>query len=141
MQLSSSSTRSRDLPPQLRDRLHPSLLGTAGHVTGEEGHLTSLTRWRAACDISARSFGLLTNYEQPIMKHRRCCARRAMRLFSCFAAARAACVSTRLGESDKGEVTRGALWNQKPKKVIRVRNQRWKLPRQILSLKYKYDQL
>ena len=57
---------SRDLPPQSRDQLHPSLLGTAGHVTGEEGHVTSLTSWRAACDISAQSFGLPTIYERPI---------------------------------------------------------------------------
>ena len=35
-------------------------------MTGEEGHVTSLTSWRAACDISARSFGLPTNYERPI---------------------------------------------------------------------------
>ena len=35
-------------------------------MTGEEGHVTSLTSWRAACDISARSFGLPTKYERPI---------------------------------------------------------------------------
>ena len=46
---------------------HEILLGAAGHVTGEEGHVTSLTSWRAACDISARSFGLPTNYERPIV--------------------------------------------------------------------------
>ena len=40
---------------------------SVGHVTGEEGHVTSLTSWRAACDISARSFGLPTNYERPIV--------------------------------------------------------------------------
>ena len=28
--------------------------------------MTSLTSWRAACDISARSFGLPTIYERPI---------------------------------------------------------------------------
>ena len=38
----------------------------ADHVIGEGGHVTSLTSWRAACDISARSFGLPTNYEWPI---------------------------------------------------------------------------
>ena len=41
---------------------------SAGHVTGEEGHVTSLTSWRAACDISARSFGLPTIYERPIIE-------------------------------------------------------------------------
>ena len=29
--------------------------------------MTSLTSWRAACDISARSFGLPTIYERPII--------------------------------------------------------------------------
>ena len=29
--------------------------------------MTSLTSWRAACDISARSFGLPTIYERPIV--------------------------------------------------------------------------
>ena len=66
MQLSSSLMRSRDLPPQSRDQLYPISWGAAGHVTGEEGHVTSLTSWRAACDISARSFGLPTIYERPI---------------------------------------------------------------------------
>ena len=32
--------------------------------------MTSLTSWRAACDISARSFGLPTNYERPIISPR-----------------------------------------------------------------------
>ena len=67
MQLSSSLTRSRDLSPQSRDQLYPISVGTAGHVTGQEGHVTSLTSWRDACDISARSFGLPTIYERPIM--------------------------------------------------------------------------
>ena len=67
MQLSSSSTKSRDLLSQSRDQLYPISWGTAGHVTGEEGHVTSLTSWGAACDISARSFGLPTNYERPIV--------------------------------------------------------------------------
>ena len=66
MQLSSSFTRSRDLPLKPRDQLYPSLLGTAGQVTGEKGHVTSLTSWRDACEISARSFGLPTIYERPI---------------------------------------------------------------------------
>ena len=66
MQLFSSLMRSRDLPPQSRDQLYPINWGAAGHVTGEEGHVTSLTSWRAACDISARSFGLPTIYERPI---------------------------------------------------------------------------
>ena len=32
--------------------------------------MTSLTTWRAACDISARSqsFGQLTNYERPMLE-------------------------------------------------------------------------
>ena len=29
--------------------------------------MTSLTSWRAACDISTRSFGLPTIYERPIV--------------------------------------------------------------------------
>ena len=36
-------------------------------MTGEEGHVTSLTSWRAACDISARSFGVPTIYERPMI--------------------------------------------------------------------------
>ena len=68
MQLSSSLTRSRDLSPQSRDQLYPISVGTAGHVTGQEGHVTSLTSWRDACDISARSFGLPTIYERPIVQ-------------------------------------------------------------------------
>ena len=47
--------------------IYPRLLGEAGHVNGEEGHVTSLTSWRAACDISARSFGLPTIYERPLV--------------------------------------------------------------------------
>ena len=50
------------------DQLYPISVGTAGHVTGEEGHVTSLTSWRAACDMSARSFGLPTDYERPVIR-------------------------------------------------------------------------
>ena len=60
--LSNSSTRSRDLPPESRDQLYPSLLGPSGHMTWEEGHVTSLTSWRATCDISTPSFDQPTNF-------------------------------------------------------------------------------